>query len=67
MYFDGFKCTYGVYASVILISPSNDVIRMVYKHGFNCINNIEKYEVFILEHKAIVFLNIKSLNIYSDS
>lgn len=67
LYFDGSKCIHGAGTGIVLVSPTNDVIPMTYKIGFNCTNNMEKYEVFILGLRAAALLNIRELNIYGDS
>lgn len=67
LYFDGSKCTYGVGESIILVSPSNKVIPMAYKLGFNWTNNMAKYEALILDLKIVMDLKIKDLEIYGDS
>lgn len=58
---------YRVGADIILISPSNDVIRIYYKLGFEITNNMVEYERLILGKKVIIVLKIKHLKIYGDS
>lgn len=48
LYFDGSKCFYGAGGGIILVSPTNEVIHMAYKFGFECTNNMEEYEALIL-------------------
>lgn len=66
LYFYGSKCTYGTGERIILVSPSNEVIPMAYKLGFECINNMVEYEDLILGLKVALVLKIKDLEIYGD-
>lgn len=67
LYFDGSKCSYGVEACIILVSPTNDVIHMAYKLIFECANNIIDYEAFILGLKVVISTKMKDLEIYGYS
>jgi len=49
------------------VPPTNDIIPMAYKLGFKCTNNMAEYEALILGLKIAISLNIKGLEIYSDS
>lgn len=66
LYFDGSKCSYEVGTSIILVSPTNEVISMAYKLGFECNNNMEEYEALILGLKVAITLEIKDIYIYDD-
>jgi len=64
LYFDGSKSSYRAGARIVLVSPTNEVIPMAYKLGFECTNNMAKYEALILGLKATITLKIKDLEIY---
>lgn len=61
------KCSYREEAGIILVSPTNEVIPMASKLGFECINNMDEYEALILGLKVVVTLKIKDMEIYGDS
>lgn len=50
-----------------MVSHTNDVIPMAYKLGFECNNNMVEYEALILGLRVAALLNIRVLQIYSDS
>lgn len=54
LYFDGSKCMYEEGVGIILVSPTKQVIPIVYKLDFQCTNNMIEYEALILGLKAIV-------------
>lgn len=67
LYFDDSKCTHREGVSIVLVSPTNDVIPMAYKLGFECTNNMAEYEVLLLGLREAALLKIKELKIYGDS
>lgn len=48
LYFDISKCSYGTRVIIILVSHTNEVIPMAYKHWFEYTNIMSKYEALIL-------------------
>lgn len=44
----------------MLVSPTNNVIPMKYKLGYEYINNMKKYEALILGLREIDILNINN-------
>jgi len=58
---------YGEGESIILVSPTKNIIPMAYKLGFNCTKNMVEYEALILGLRESILLKIRELNIYGDS
>lgn len=58
MYFNESKYTNGSVVDIVLVSPYNDIISMVYKHRFEFTNNMIEYEVLILCLRVVIFLKI---------
>ena len=58
---------YGSGVSIILVSPTKQVIPIAYKLDFQCTNNMVKYEALILGLKVVVELKIIEIEIYEDS
>ena len=58
LYFDGSSCKEGAGAGVLLIYPSGEVVRLMYKLEFITTNNTIEYEALLLGLKATKDLGI---------
>ena len=67
MYFDGSSSKEGAGASIVLVSPSGEVICLMYKLEFETTNNTIEYEALRLVLRAAKDLGIQQLSIYGDS
>ena len=54
-------------ARVVIISPSNQTFPFSFKLEFSATNNVIEYEALILGLKAAKDMNIKHLEVFSDS
>jgi len=50
-----------------LVSPDNQYIHFTARLGFNCMNNMAKYEACALKIQAAIDFNVKLLKVYGDS
>ena len=71
MYFDGSSSKEGVGAGVVLISPSGEVVRLMYKLEFIITNNTAEYEALFYEAlllglRAAKDLGIQKIYVYGD-
>ena len=67
MYFDGSSSKEGERACVVLISPGDDIIYLIYKLEFQTINNIVEYEALILGLRTAKNLNIQQFYVFGYS
>ena len=67
MYFDGSSSKEGVGAGVVLISPSGEVVRLMYKLEFITTNNTVEYGALLLGLKAAKDLGIQQISMYATS
>ena len=67
MYFDGSSSKEGVGAGVVLISPSGEAVRLMYKLEFITTNNTTEYEALLLGLRATKDLGIQQISVYGDS
>ena len=59
LYFDGSSCKEGAGAGVLLISPSGEIVKLMYKLEFITTNNTAEYEALLLGLKASKDLGIQ--------
>jgi ribonuclease HI len=67
MYFYGSSSKEGSGASILLISPAQEVIKISYKMEFETTNNIAKYEALVLGLMDAKDMAIDSLEFFGDS
>ena len=67
MYFDGSSSKEAAGVGVVLISPSGEVVRLMYKLEFITTNNTTEYEALLLGLRAAKYLGIQQISIYGDS
>ena len=67
MYFDGSSSKEGAGAGIVLISPSGELVSLIYKLEFVTTNNTTKYEALILGLKVAKDMSIQQISIYGDS
>ena len=67
MYFDGSSSKEGAGAGVVLISPSGEVVRLMYKLEFTTTNNTTEHEALFLGLKAAKDLGIHQISVYGNS
>ena len=66
MYFDGSSSKEGARAGIILISPTGEVISLMYKLEFVTTNNTAEYEALILGLRVAKDLRIQQVSVYGD-
>ena len=67
MYFNGSLCKEGARASIVLISPTGEIISLMYNMEFQTTNNIFEYEALIIRLRAAKDLKIQQLTLFGDS
>ena len=67
MYFDGSSSKEGAGVGVVLISPCDEIISLMYKLQFQTTNNMIEYDAFILGLMDAKDLNIQQLVVFGDS
>jgi len=67
MWFDGASNTLGHGVGAALVSPDNQYIPFTAILGFDCTNNMAKYEACALGVQAAIDFNFKLLKVYGDS
>jgi ribonuclease HI len=67
MYFDGSSSKEGSGVSIVLISPSKEVVTLSYKLEFETTNNIVEYEALVLALRVVKDMAINKLAIFGDS
>ena len=67
MYFDGSSSKEGAEASIVLVSPSGEMISLMYKLEFVTTNNTTEYEALLLGLNAAKDLGIQQISVYGDS
>ena len=67
MYFDDAYSKTGKGAGIVIISPSNKFYNFAFKLDFEASNNVAKYEALLLGLETVKDMEIKMLNIKSDS
>ena len=67
MYFDGVSNQHGYGVGVLLIAPNEVHIPLSVKLNFIVTNNVAKYEACIIGLEALLAIDVKEVEIYTDS
>ena len=67
MFFDGALNALGNGIGAVIISPEGCHTPFTSRLGFNCTNNIAKYEACMMGLRAAIDLRIKFLSVFRDS
>jgi len=67
VWFDGSSNALGHGVGVVLVSPDEQYIPFMARLGFDCTNNIAKYEACTLGIQAAIDSKVKLLKVYGDS
>ena len=67
MYFDGSSSKEGAGACIFLVSPSGELVSLMYKLDFVTTNNTTEYEALLLGLNAAKDLGIQQISVYGDS
>jgi len=67
VWFDGASNILGHGVGAALVSPDNQCIPFKARLGFDCTNNMAKYEACALAVQAAIDFNVKLLKVYGDS
>jgi len=66
VWFDGASNVLGHGVGAALVSPNNQCIPFTARLGFDCTNNMAKYEACALAVQAAIDFNVKLLKVYGD-
>ena len=66
MYFDGSSSKEGAGACILLISPSGELVSLLYKLEFVTTNNTTEYEALLLGLKAAKYIGIQQIYVYGN-